>query len=157
MPIKFRHFCNQFFYVVATADRTVQSVDICIRYCIKFQYIIIDFLQCFEHRLTQYLGCVAQHAYFGFGEVFVAQSNHIVHNLRKVWMHRRLSITCEGQHIRLWTFLLHLLQLLAQSIADLLSAWHTVVSHKVVVEPTFAIDAVERAALPVVRQEIDAQ
>jgi hypothetical protein len=72
-------------------------------------------------------------------------------------MHRWFSIPRKSKHIGLRTLLLHLDKLVAQSSHNLLASRHPIMSNEIVVETAFTIDAVERTALPIVRQQIDAQ
>ena len=75
---------------------------------VEFENVVVNTHECLVNIGAMDECGVAQHRYFGIGEILVAQTYDILHDGCKLWMGGRFTITRKGKNIRLWTVCLHI-------------------------------------------------
>ncbi len=150
---------ERFYYIVNVvfSRGAVQPFDILGVHGVEFLQIIV-----YLHQRGAYLGFgrkggVAQHAYLGLGEIFVAQRNHIIDYSGEIGVERGFAIACKREHIGLRTVLQHILQLLLQYMRHFFSARAATVGATVGIEAAFAVNAVERTHFAIGGHEVYSQ
>lgn len=135
----------------------VDTADVIYVDGVEFEDVVVESFEGFEDGGTADEGGVAQYADFGIGEIFVAQSDNIVHYLGKLWMRRGFSIACKGKYVGVWPVLLHDEQTCFEGGVHFFTGGQAMMGVVVFVVAALAVDAIEGAVLAVVGKQVDAQ
>ncbi len=124
---------------------------------VELQDVVVHSHEGVVHLLAVDHGGIAQHGDLRLGTVVVAQADGVVDDLSEVGMTGGLAVAGKGQHVGQLAIGRHLQQLLLQRLGHLAARGQGQGGAVVFVESAFAVDAVERAQLPISRQQVDAQ
>ena len=136
---------------VVAALRTVDLTDIGRRNGVELLNVVVDTHQGVVHLLAMNKRGIAEHADFGLWAVVVAQTDGVVHNLRKVRVTGGLAITGKGDDVRQAAVGLHLPELGLESFSHLFASGERKLRSVVGIEATLTIHTVEGAHLAVGR------
>ena len=156
MTVECLQTLNDFTDVVGTGG-AVHLINICRIDGIELLNVVVHSHECVVDSLAMGESRVAQHRHFGIGEILVAQPQSVVHDFREMRMAGGLAIACKGKDVGRRTILLHVAQLVFESLSHLLTCWQFLLGPVVGIETAFAVNTVEGAGLSVTGQQVDAQ
>ena len=157
MAMKALHVFDDLSHVVRRLERTVYPMDVWCVDGVKLEDVVVYPHQRLAHRQSVDEGRVAEHAHFGPGAELIAQPERIVDDAREVGMASGFAVARKGEHVGMYSLLMHLAQLGLQDRSHHRTGGMRTAREAVALVAALAIDAVESTDFAVGRHEVDAQ